>query len=77
MAGWLQGRETLKGWIDNRQYEHVRQLMHIQAKAPIWLRDKCLLYARVFSGMPLSENEAKQICTFEYCKGLRFFMFFL
>jgi alpha-glucuronidase len=39
-------RDTLKGKIDAEQYEHVRQLLNIQAREARWWRDACLLYSR-------------------------------
>lgn len=64
---------TLHGKIDEEQYEHVRQLLEIQASEAEWWRDACLLYFQSFSKRPLPEGLEKPDKTLDYYKGLKFY----
>ncbi len=66
-------RATLNGRIDNEQYEHVRQLLEIQAREAHWWKDACLSYFRTFSRMPFKPGVDKPEHDLDYYRGLRFY----
>jgi alpha-glucuronidase len=65
--------ETLNGRIDNAQYEHVRQLLKIQAREARWWKDACLLYFQTFSRRPFPAGVDKPENDLAYYRGLRFY----
>ncbi len=64
---------TLNGRIDDEQYEHVRQLLEIQAREARWWKDACLSYFRTFSRMPFPEGVDKPEHDLDYYRGLKFY----
>ena len=71
--GYLAYWESLEGRIDSEQYDHVRQMLTIQAKEARWWKDACLTYFRTFSGMPFPEGVEPPLHDLEYYRGLKFF----
>jgi alpha-glucuronidase len=65
--------QTLKGRIDDEQYEHVRQLLNIQAKEAIWWKDACMLYFQTFSGRPFPPGVEQPAHTLDYYRNLKFY----
>lgn len=65
--------ETLQGRIDGEQYEHVRQMLAIQAEEARWWKDACLLYFQTFSRMPFPEGVEQPLHDLEYYRGLKFY----
>ena len=65
--------ETLQGKIDGEQYEHVRQMLAIQAEEARWWKDACLLYFQTFSRMPFPEGVEQPMHNLEYYRGLKFY----
>ncbi|NLE35547.1 MAG: alpha-glucuronidase [Bacteroidales bacterium] len=64
--------ETLRGKVDEGQFEHVRQMLGIQAAEARWWKDACLLYYQTFSRMPFPEGVEQPLHSLEYYRGLRF-----
>ncbi len=65
--------ETLNGRIDDGQYEHVRQLLEIQAREARWWKDACLLYFQTFSRRTIPAGVDKPEHDLDYYRGLRFY----
>lgn len=65
--------ETLQGKIDSEQYEHVRQMLAIQAAEARWWKDACLLYFQTFSRMPFPEGVEQPLHDLEYYRSLKFY----
>lgn len=65
--------ETLNGRIDDMQYNHVRQLLAIQAQEARWWKDACLLYFQSFSRRPFPEGVAEPEHDLDYYMGMRFY----
>jgi alpha-glucuronidase len=65
--------ETLNGQIDDEQYDHVRQLLAIQAEEARWWRDACLAYFRVYSRRDFPEGVEKPERDADYYRGLKFY----
>ena len=70
--GYLTYWETLDGKIDDEQFEHVRQMLRIQAREARWWKDACLLYFQTFSRMPFPEGVEQPHHNLEYYRGLKF-----
>lgn len=62
---------TLEKKIDAERFDHVKQLLAIQATEARWWRNACLLYFQVFSKMPIPGNDQPEH-TLEYYKSLSF-----
>ena len=45
--------ESLRAYVDEARFEHVRSLLSIQEQEARWWRDACLLYFQTFSGLPI------------------------
>ena len=71
--GYRRFWETLQGKIDSEQYEHVRQMLAIQADEARWWKDACLLYFQTFSRMPFPEGVELPQHDLEYYRGLKFY----
>ena len=65
--------ETLRGRIDEEQFEHVRQLLEIQAREARWWKDACLSYFQTFSRRPFPEGVEKPEHDLDYYRGLKFY----
>ena len=65
---WL----TLKGKIDNNQFNQVRMALAIQVKEAKWWRDACVLYFQTFSQRPLPKGYKAPEKTLEYYQSLSF-----
>lgn len=65
--------KTLQGKIDSEQYEHVRQMLAIQAEEARWWKDACLLYFQTFSRLPFPEGVEQPQHSLEYYRGLKFY----
>lgn len=70
--GYLAYWETLNGRIDDEQFEHVQQMLRIQAQEARWWKDACLLYFQTFSRMPFPEGVEQPQHNLEYYRGLKF-----
>ena len=64
--------ESLRGRIDDGQFEHVRQMLDIQADEARWWKDACLLYFQTFSRMPFPDGVEQPQHSLEYYRGLKF-----
>jgi len=64
--------ESLRGRIDDGQFEHVRQMLDIQAYEARWWKDACLLYFQTFSRMPIPDGVEQPQHSLEYYRGLKF-----
>ena len=64
--------ESLRGRIDDGQFEHVRQMLDIQADEARWWKDACLLYFQTFSRMPIPDGVEQPQHNLEYYRGLKF-----
>lgn len=64
---------SVKQYIDIEQYDHVKQLLAIQAKEAVWWRNALLLYFQQFSKQPIPEHYEKPDKTLEYYKNLKFY----
>jgi len=70
---WMQDIwTTVKAYIDEERYNHVRQLLNIQHKEAKWWRNACLLYFQTFSELPIPSHYEAPDKTLEYYKSLRF-----
>jgi alpha-glucuronidase len=66
-ASW----NKLEKKIDPERFDHVKQMLAIQAKEAKWWRNACLLYFQTFSKMPIPGNDQPDH-TLEYYKSLSF-----
>ncbi|MRR18946.1 alpha-glucuronidase [bacterium] len=73
VEGYLDYWETLSGRIDDEQYQHVRQLLKIQAQEARWWKDACLLYFRTFSRRPFPPGVEEPEHDLDYYRGLKFY----
>ena len=73
VEGYREYWETVRGKIDNEKYEHVRQMLAIQADEARWWKDACLLYFQTFSRMPFPEGVEQPLHSLEYYRGLKFY----
>jgi alpha-glucuronidase len=73
VEGYSEFWETLRGRIDDTQFEHVRQMLAIQANEARWWKDACLLYFQTFSRMPFPEGVEQPQHSLEYYRGLKFY----
>ena len=64
--------ESVRDFVDAEQYDHVRQLLQIQADEAIWWRNALLLYFQQFSKMPIPEKYEKPDKTLDYYQNLKF-----
>lgn len=64
--------QGLKGLIDEEQFDHVSQLLNIQAEESVWWRNACLLYFQQFSGMPIPINYEQPDKKLDYYENLKF-----
>jgi alpha-glucuronidase len=67
-----QNWNSLKGKVDNEQFEHVKMLLAVQEKEAVWWRNACLLYFQTFSKMPLPTGLEQPDHNLDYYKSLRF-----
>jgi alpha-glucuronidase len=67
-----QNWNSLKGKVDNEQFEHVKMLLAVQEKEAVWWRNACLLYFQTFSKMPLPAGIEQPDHNLDYYKSLRF-----
>ncbi len=67
-----QNWNSIKGKIDEEQFEHVKMLLAVQEKEAVWWRNACLLYFQTFSKMPLPAGVEQPNQTLDYYKSLRF-----
>lgn len=61
-----------KQFVNEEQFNQVKQYLHIQVKDAEWWRDACLLYFQTFSQMPIPAKYPQPTKTLEYYKSLRF-----
>jgi alpha-glucuronidase len=70
---WMQQTwNSLKKYIDDEQFEHVKMLLTIQEKEAVWWRNACLLYFQTFSKMPIPSQYEKPDHDLEYYESLKF-----
>jgi alpha-glucuronidase len=63
---------TLKGKIDEEEFNHVRMLLKIQVNEAVWWRNACVLYFQTFSKQLIPAGYEKPDKTLEYYKSLYF-----
>ncbi len=63
---------SLKNDIDPEIFDHVRQMLNIQAKEAVWWRDACLLYFQTFSQLPIPDKLSNPLKTLDYYIELNF-----
>jgi len=63
--------ESIKRYIDEDRFNHVRQLLTIQLNDAIWWRNACLLYFQTFNKMPIPPQYEKPDKTLEYYRNIR------
>ncbi len=63
---------SLKGKIDNEEWNNERMLLEIQEHEAVWWRNACLLYFQTFSKMPFPEGIGKPDHTLKYYESLNF-----
>lgn len=71
--------DSLRGQIDEEQYEQVKMLLKTQEKEAIWWKDACMLYFQTYSQMewpalleePKHSLEYYQSLNFPYAPGIR------
>lgn len=63
---------SIKGLIEDDQFEQVTMLLSIQEKEAVWWRNACLLYFQTFSKMPLPAGLEQPDQTLDFYKSLRF-----
>ena len=63
---------TLKPFVDEQRFNHVRMLLEVQEKEAVWWRNACLLYFQTFSNMPIPNQYEKPDHTLDYYKSLSF-----
>ncbi|MBN2806543.1 MAG: alpha-glucuronidase [Prolixibacteraceae bacterium] len=64
--------DSVKDLIDPQQYDHVRQLLKIQANEAIWWRNALLLYFQQYSRLPIPSTFEQPDKTLEYYMNLKF-----
>ena len=64
--------ESVKDLIDAEQYDHVKQLLQIQANEAIWWRNSMLLYFQQYSKQPIPAMFEQPDKTLEYYMNLKF-----
>ncbi|MBN1927136.1 MAG: alpha-glucuronidase [Prolixibacteraceae bacterium] len=64
--------KSVEGLIDEERYEHVLQLLNIQAKEAVWWRNACLLYFQQFSKRPIPTKYEQPDKPLEYYQNLNF-----
>jgi alpha-glucuronidase len=70
---WMQQTwNSLKKYMDDERFEHVKMLLNIQEKEAVWWRNACLLYFQTFSKMPIPPQYEKPDHDLEYYESLRF-----
>jgi alpha-glucuronidase len=63
---------SLKGKIDDEEFNDVRMLLEIQENEAVWWRNACVLYFQTFSRMPIPAGLEKPDKTLEYYESLSF-----
>lgn len=63
---------TLKGKIDEEEFNHVRMLLKIQVNEAVWWRNACVLYFQTFSKQLIPAGYEKPDKTLEYYQSLYF-----
>ena len=63
---------SLKGKIDNEEWNDERMFLEIQEKEAVWWRNACVLYFQTFSKMPIPAGLEKPDKTLEYYESLKF-----
>ena len=63
---------SLKGKIDNEEWNDVRMLLKIQVDEATWWRNACVLYFQTFSKQPIPAGYEKPDKTLEYYESLSF-----
>ena len=64
--------ENVKDLIDAEQYDHVKQLLQIQANEAVWWRNALLLYFQQYSKQPIPDKFEQPDKTLEYYMNLDF-----
>lgn len=64
--------DSVKDLIDPQQYDHVRQLLQIQANEAIWWRNALLLYFQQYSRRPIPDKFEQPDKTLDYYMNLKF-----
>ena len=63
---------SLKGKIDDEEFNAVRMLLKIQVDEAVWWRNACVLYFQTCSKQPIPEGYEKPDKTLEYYESLYF-----
>lgn len=61
---------SMEGKIDNRRFNHVKELLKVQEDEAIWWRDACVLYFQTFSKRPISTQHEQPKHSLEYYKKI-------
>lgn len=64
--------DRVASYIHPQQYDHVRQLLQIQANEAVWWRNALLLYFQQYSGQPIPSKFEQPDKTLEYYMNLKF-----
>jgi alpha-glucuronidase len=64
--------KAMERYIDKERFNHVSQLLQIQANEAIWWRNSMLLYFQQFSKMPIPNKFEKPDKTLEYYMDMKF-----
>jgi alpha-glucuronidase len=64
--------KAMERYIDKERFNHVSQLLQIQANEAIWWRNSMLLYFQQFSKRPIPNKFEKPDKTLEYYMNLKF-----
>ena len=63
---------SLKGKIDNEEWNDERMFLEIQEKEAVWWRNACVLYFQTFSKMPIPQGPEEPDKILEYYESLKF-----
>lgn len=64
--------QSIEQYIDAEQFDHVNQLLNIQAKEAVWWRNALLLYFQQYSKQPIPAKFEQPDKTLEYYENLKF-----
>ncbi len=64
--------DSLKTFVDDERFDHVKQLLKVQYNEAVWWRNACLLYFQTFSKLPIPKEYVQPGETLEYYKSLTF-----
>ena len=71
VASWQRSWASLRGHIDEERFNHVDDLLRVQARDARWWRDACLLYFQTFSRRPLPGGVGSPAHDLAYYEAIR------